>query len=151
MNILMYLVMLGNVKLRDSFTPLTGVARLLPAGVDGSTLAVLEPSVIVDSSNIKIYFTKSLGDTYNSICIATASTATGTWTVTPTPIIGLGYGGTPSDRQAHSSDVFKFGSYYYCLATNGYGFGSPGEDRNIYLYRSTDGIVFTDLGLFILK
>lgn len=142
---------MGVTKLRNSLTPLTGVSKLIPSNVDGTTLAVLETSVIVDTSNIKIYFTKSKSSTENAICLATATTVNGTWTINPTPIIGLGYGGAPANRQAHSSDVVKIGSYYYCAATNGYGFGSVGEDRNIYLYRSTDGITFTDLGLILNK
>jgi hypothetical protein len=147
----MYLATIGNIKLRDAFTPRTGVVKLLPSNIDGSTLAVLEPSVIVDTSDIKIYFTKCTGNSTNAICLATTTTVNGSWAINPTPIIGLGYGGAPASRQAHSSDVVKIGSFYYCAASNGYGFGAVGEDRNIYLYRSTDGINFIDLGLILDK
>lgn len=151
MSVLKYLMGGVTPYLRDRLTPLSGLLALLPSQLSEATKGVLEPSVVVDESQLKIYFTKADGDTDNTICLATATDIKGAWTISATPVIGKGYGGAPSNRQAHSSFVLKSGGYYYCFATNGYGFGSPGEDRNLYLYRSTDGMTFTDLGLVVDK
>ncbi|WDF79651.1 hypothetical protein PQ469_06480 [Mucilaginibacter sp. KACC 22773] len=153
MSIVKHLLTLGlPAKLRYKFKPLAGLPKLLPLNIDESTHGVLEASVVVeDDGSVKIYFTKCMGDTTNAICMATAASVDGEWTVNPTPIIGLGAGGAPADRQAHSSYVFKANGFYYCTATNGYGFGSPGEDRCLYLYKSVDGITFTDMGKLIDK
>lgn len=147
LKMLMYLS--GGKGIGDLLKPKTGERRIIPSDLDSDALAVLEPSVIVEEDEIKIYFTGIYGSEQNVIYLGTGESANGEWTYTDTPIIGLGYGGAPIDRQAHSSVVFKLGSFYYCFATNGYGMGL--EDRNVYLYKSSDGVTFTDLGKVLDK
>jgi hypothetical protein len=153
MSILRFLLMLGlPAKLHDKFQPITGIAKLLPGNIGGGYDAIQEISVINDGpGNLKIYFTQQLSNSNNVIGMATAAHMEDTWAVQSQPVVGMGYGGAPSNRQANCSFIFKADGYYYCIATNGYGFGSPGEDQNVYLYRSTDGITFTDLGKLLDK
>lgn len=148
MSILNYLITLSSSKLRQKFKPLQGVPRLLPVDVNETCNGVLEPSVIVDDNNIKIYFTRTTGQEH-VICLATTNDMEGDWVIAENPVIGMGYGGAPLNRRAHCSHVIKKDGFYYCYATNGYGEGLAGEDRCIYLYKSSDGIVFEDLGLFL--
>jgi hypothetical protein len=131
--------------LRRRLEPLTGLPKLLPADVDVATKGVLEISVLQEfDGTFKIYFTNSDGTAGgNVISVATATDLEGTWTINPTPIIGLGAGGAPSDRQANCSMVVKANGFYYCFASNGYSGGS------VYLYKSSDGVTFTDLGQVI--
>ena len=154
MSILNYLMILSNsvkLKLKEKLQPLTGVSKLLPSDVSSSTNGVIEASVIVDIDNVKIYFTRANGDIDNVVCVATASDINDTWVVDNTPVFGKGHGGAPANRQANCSFVFKKDNIYYGFATNGYGYNSDGEDRNVYLYKSTDGINFIDLGIILDK
>lgn len=137
--------------LHSKFQPVTGVLKLLPSQSLDNARGVQEPSVVEDENGLNIYYSVQLSESVNYICLATATRIEDAWTTQPSPVIGMGFGGAPANRQAHSSFVFKYDSYYYCLATNGYGFSAPGEDRNIYMYRSVDGVTFTDLGLLIDK
>lgn len=151
MSIILYLISLANKIIGDILKPTTGIPRIVPLDIDNTTKAVLEPSVITEIDGLKVYFTRSIGDSNHKIYLGRGETALGDWIYNTDPVIGMGYGGAPLDRQAHSSVVFKKDSTYYCFATNGYGFGEPGEDRNVYLYKSLDGVAFTDLGLILDK
>ena len=151
MSIINYLMMLGNIKIGSILKPETGFRRIIPDDISIPTTAVLEPSVVVNGDILETYFTGSIGESDHKIYRATGDTALGDWVFNLTPLIGMGYGGAPANRQAHSSVVFKADGFYYCFATNGYGFGAVGEDRNTYLYKSIDGVTFTDLGLAIDK
>lgn len=137
-------------NLRTKFLPLTGIVKLLPSDVSVDALAVQEISVIPDEGAIKIYFTVHAGGANNNIWLATATDIEDEWTIVG-DVVGRGFGGAPANRQALGSHVFRHGGYIYCAATNGYGGGGAGEDRHIYLYRSTDGVTFTDLGKLLDK
>lgn len=134
-------------RLRDRFVPLTGLEKLLPSAVFDGREAVFEPSIINDGDSVKIYFTNTLTLGQASVAMATATNVDSDWTIHPTPIAGLGYGGAPSDRQANCSFAFKANGFYYLMATNGYDADGSTGDKQVYLYKSTDGVNFIDLGV----
>ncbi|TFF32166.1 glycoside hydrolase family protein [Mucilaginibacter psychrotolerans] len=146
MSVLPFLMFNGTVPtLRNRLMPITGIPKLLPSALGVGYKGVLEISIIQEfDGTFKIYFTGSDGTADdNCMYLATASDLEGTWSVNPVAIIGKGAGGAPAGRQANCSMVVKSNGFYYCYATNGYVNGT------VYLYKSSDGITFTDLGQVI--
>lgn len=143
--------------LHTLFQPTTGNLILDHATVGWDKNQDLESTFFYDSStsNVKIFFTGSSDSTnpafYNQIGLAT-STDMATFTKSASnPLIGMGHGGAPSGRRAHSSWIGKSGNTYYAFCLNGYGYNYTGEDRNVYLYTSPDGITWSDAGLIFNK
>ena len=117
---------------------------LLPGLLSGMEYGCLEATIFKDDNEIKLYYT---GDALNAnrVFLATSPDMNTPFTRHGSPILGMGAGGAPVERQANCSYVFKNNGIYYAFAANGYGpYG--GDQRGIYLYKSTDGINFTSEG-----
>jgi hypothetical protein len=115
----------------------------------GYPYGLAENGVVVESDgSVKIFCSCIISDTTNRVGVIYAPHIEGPYSA-PILVAGRGYGGAPSDRQASSNGVIKFGGTYYLYCLNGYGF--PGEDRSIYLYTSSDGVNFSDGGAMFTK
>jgi len=141
--------------LRDAFRPDAGNLIIDYTVGTWNSNQVLEPSFFYDSSanETKVYYTGSYDSGApsfkNRIGLSTSSDMATFTASASNPVLGMGHGGAPATRRAHSAWAGKLGNTYYTIASNGYGYNYAGEDNCIYGYSSSDGVTWTDRGKIV--
>jgi hypothetical protein len=122
-------------KIIDKLSPQKGTLKVSTGTYATDAQLLAEPCVYAESDgSVKLYYSGFNTSIVPAVHYATATTATGTYTKQGAKL-GVGLVG---NRQMNRGYVIKSGSTYYYYGT---------DNTNVYLYSSSDGAAWTDLGL----